>query len=165
MIELSRIESPLGVITVAVGSRGLRALEFQAELPAFDEPVREVPGSAELRGALEAYFAGEVHRLDALEVDPQGTEFQRKVWAALRRIPAGQTWSYADLARAVGQPTATRAVGAANGRNPIALVIPCHRVIASDGTLGGYAGGLERKKWLLEHERSWPRDPNLSLQL
>jgi len=87
-------------------------------------------------------------------VDPGGTPFQRAVWAALRRIPPGTTCSYTDLARAVGAPTAVRAVGTANGANPVAVVIPCHRVVRSDGSLGGYGGGLDRKRWLLEHEKA-----------
>lgn len=103
---------------------------------------------------MKAYFAGDLAALDRLEVAPEGTAFQQQVWAALRKIPVGATTSYAQIARAIGRPTAVRAVGAANGRNPIALVVPCHRVIASDGTLCGYAGGLWRKQWLLQHERA-----------
>jgi methylated-DNA-[protein]-cysteine S-methyltransferase len=103
-------------------------------------------------GALSAYFAGDLRALDSLEVAEGGTAFQRQVWAALRRIPAGAAWSYADLAREVGRPAAVRAVGQANGANPVGLVQPCHRVVASGGGLGGYAGGLERKSWLLAHE-------------
>lgn len=161
MIEQSRVDSPLGPLAFAVGPRGLKALEMGGVPLTLSEPAREVKPPREIASALAAYFAGQLEALDALEVDPEGTEFQRKVWAALRTIPAGRTWSYAQLARAVGRPSATRAVGAANGRNPVALVIPCHRVIASDGTLGGYAGGLDRKRWLLRHERSWPGQDEL----
>jgi methylated-DNA-[protein]-cysteine S-methyltransferase len=163
MIELSRVDSPVGTLTLAAGPRGLCALAFADRMPKLAAPAREGKPSREIAGALQAYFAGDLRAIDALEVDPQGTGFQQRVWAALRTIPAGTTWSYAELARVVGQPTATRAVGAANGSNPIALVVPCHRVIASDGTLGGYGGGLEMKRWLLRHERSWPAQRTLAL--
>jgi len=101
---------------------------------------------------LGKYFAGELDVLTSIAVDTGGTPFQRRVWNELRRIPTGSTVSYGDLARAIGAPTAVRAVGAANGANPVAIVIPCHRVIGSDGQLTGYGGGLERKRWLLRHE-------------
>jgi methylated-DNA-[protein]-cysteine S-methyltransferase len=163
MIELSRVDSPLGTVTFAVGSRGLCALTLGDRMPmSLPSPAREMRASPEIAAALAAYFAGDLRAIDAMDVDPKGTPFQQRVWAALRTIPAGTTWSYAELARAVGQPSATRAVGAANGRNPIALVVPCHRVIASDGTLGGYGGGLEMKRWLLRHERSWPAPARLA---
>jgi methylated-DNA-[protein]-cysteine S-methyltransferase len=103
--------------------------------------------------ALRAYFDGVSTAIDALPTAVFGTEFQRKVWAALRRIPAGTTATYSALAAQIGQPTAVRAVGLANGANPIAIVVPCHRVIGADGSLTGYASGLERKRWLLVHER------------
>jgi methylated-DNA-[protein]-cysteine S-methyltransferase len=108
-----------------------------------------------LGGAVEAlrrYFEGDIRALDRLEVDVAGTPFQRKVWTALRGIPVGSTTGYGMLARKIGAPGAARAVGLANGRNPVAIVIPCHRVVAHDGTLGGYGGGLRRKEWLLQHE-------------
>jgi O-6-methylguanine DNA methyltransferase len=105
-----------------------------------------------LTGALAAYFAGTVTALDGLPVARIGSEFQRRVWAALRQIPAGETRSYGQLAAAIGQPTASRAIGLANGANPIGIVVPCHRVIGSGGALTGYAGGVERKAWLLRHE-------------
>jgi O-6-methylguanine DNA methyltransferase len=108
------------------------------------------------RQALSAYFDGDLRALDAVPVDLTGTEFQLQVWAALRNIPPGRTLSYGDLAKTVGRPTAVRAVGAANGANPVSLVVPCHRVIASDGTLGGYGWGLECKRWLLAHEGALP---------
>ena len=92
-----------------------------------------------------------------IAVDPAGTAFQREVWSALQRIPTGSTASYSDIAVAVGRPAAVRAVGLANARNPIAVVIPCHRVVGRDGSLTGYAGGLERKRWLLEHEGCFPQ--------
>ncbi|MCW2282369.1 methylated-DNA-[protein]-cysteine S-methyltransferase [Rhodoblastus acidophilus] len=102
--------------------------------------------------ALDAYFGGEAAALDALSVAPAGTPFQQQVWAALRTIPDGATASYGEIARRIGQPGAARAVGLANNRNPIVLVIPCHRVIGASGALVGYGGGLERKLWLLRHE-------------
>jgi methylated-DNA-[protein]-cysteine S-methyltransferase len=107
--------------------------------------------------ALEQYFAGDLAALDALPVaTTTGSEFQRRVWRALREIPAGTTISYAELARRVGKPSAFRAVGLANGANPIGIVVPCHRVIGSDGSLTGYGGGIDRKRWLLMHEGALP---------
>ena len=103
-------------------------------------------------GALEAYLGGDVGAIDTLEVETAGTPFQRSVWAGLRSIPAGETLTYAALAARIGRPAAVRAVGAANGANPVGVVVPCHRVIGADGSLTGYGGGLERKRWLLAHE-------------
>lgn len=102
--------------------------------------------------ALEAYFSGALTAIDDLAVKTGGTAFQRDVWAALRRIHPGETWSYGKLASEIGRPNAVRAVGLANGANPIGLVVPCHRVIGANAKLTGYAGGLERKRWLLQHE-------------
>jgi methylated-DNA-[protein]-cysteine S-methyltransferase len=107
---------------------------------------------APIRRAFEDYFAGDIRALERLPVETVGTAFQRKVWAALKRIPAGETRSYGQLAAAIGEPDAARAVGLANGQNPIAIVIPCHRVIGADGSLTGFGGGLPRKRWLLTHE-------------
>jgi methylated-DNA-[protein]-cysteine S-methyltransferase len=101
---------------------------------------------------LTRYFAGETAAIDGVAVEMNGTPFQKTVWAALRRIPCGTTISYADLARRIGEPSAVRAVGTANGANPVALIVPCHRVIGSNGSLTGYGGGLDRKQWLLTHE-------------
>jgi len=103
-------------------------------------------------GRIRAYLGGDLDAIDTVRVETGGTAFQRRVWAALRRIPAGATVTYADLARRVARPTAARAVGAINGRNPVAIVVPCHRVIGKDACLTGYAGGLWRKRWLLSHE-------------
>ncbi len=108
------------------------------------------------RRALEAYFAGDLHALDGLSAQTGGTAFQRGVWAALRRIPAGQTRTYGGLAAGLGKPKAARAVGLANGANPIAVIVPCHRVVGSDGSLTGFGGGIERKRWLLAHEGAGP---------
>ena len=104
------------------------------------------------RLALGAYLAGDVGAIDGLVVETAGTPFQRAVWAGLRSIPAGETLTYAALAARIGRPAAVRAVGAANGANPVGVVVPCHRVIGADGSLTGYGGGLERKRWLLAHE-------------
>jgi methylated-DNA-[protein]-cysteine S-methyltransferase len=101
---------------------------------------------------VHAYFAGDLSAIERLAVVTGGTDFQREVWAALRRIPAGRTLSYGALATQLGRPKAVRAVGLANGANPIGIVVPCHRVIGADGSLTGYGGGLERKRWLLAHE-------------
>jgi methylated-DNA-[protein]-cysteine S-methyltransferase len=114
----------------------------------------EAPELQAFAGPLTAYFAGELSALDAIPVDPAGEGFERRVWLALREIPAGETLSYGELARRLGEPDAARAVGTANGRNPIPIVLPCHRVIGADGSLVGYGGGLERKRWLLEHENA-----------
>ena len=162
-ITLCSLDSPLGTVSFATTEGGLCALELgltpselQARI-ARSHPSAEFQHAAlpEFASALRAYFAGELGAIDALPVALMtGTEFQRQVWAALRRIPVGTTWTYARLAREVGRPKAVRAVGAANGANPVALVVPCHRVVATGGELGGYAGGLEKKAWLLQHERA-----------
>jgi methylated-DNA-[protein]-cysteine S-methyltransferase len=113
------------------------------------------PADGDAAPALEsfaAYLAGDLSALDRIAADPGGTPFQRRVWDRLREIPHGETWTYGELAESIGRPSAMRAVGAANGANPIAIVIPCHRVVAKGGSLWGYGGGLERKRWLLEHE-------------
>jgi methylated-DNA-[protein]-cysteine S-methyltransferase len=113
---------------------------------------REIEGPSMARLALDAYFGGEFAKIDSLVVATHGTAFQRQVWSALRRIPLGKTINYATLAARIGRPSAARAVGLANGANPIAIVVPCHRVIGANGGLTGYGGGLERKQWLLTHE-------------
>jgi methylated-DNA-[protein]-cysteine S-methyltransferase len=105
-----------------------------------------------ISGRIAAYLAGDFDALTAIEVDPGGTPFQREVWTALRRIPAGRTIAYGDMARAIGRPAAHRAVGTANGSNRVSIVIPCHRMVGGDGALTGYGGGVERKRWLLQHE-------------
>ena len=105
-----------------------------------------------IRTALTEYFSGDLTSIDTIECATGGTDFQRAVWAALRQIPPGQTESYGALAARIGRPSAVRAVGLANGANPIGLVVPCHRVIGADGSLTGYGGGLDRKRWLLQHE-------------
>ena len=165
-IRSDSCRSPIGAVRFAVPAEGqhrdaLCLLGFEdvwsgllQALQARYGPLEEVTSGAprEIRRALEAYFDGELHALESLAVEAEGTAFQKKVWAALWRIPVGRTWSYGELARRIGQPGAARAVGAANGANPISLAIPCHRVIATGGGLGGYGGGLERKRWLRRHE-------------
>lgn len=106
-----------------------------------------------LRDAIRRYFAGELAAIETLPVQTGGTPFQRKVWRALRKIPCGITVSYSQLARSIGRPAAVRAVGLANGSNPVGVIVPCHRVIGADGSLTGYGGGIERKRWLLHHEK------------
>ena len=108
-----------------------------------------------LTTTLAAYFDGDIHAIDSLPVATGGTVFQKRVWQALHFIPAGQTISYGELALRLGKPAAVRAVGLANGANPIGIVVPCHRVIGANGSLTGYGGGLERKRWLLNHERRY----------
>ena len=119
-----------------------------------------VSGAAPTRvkQAIGAYFDGELTAVDGLEIAQGGTDFQRQVWAGLRTIPVGTTLSYGGLAERIANPKAVRAVGLANGANPIAIVVPCHRVIGSNGTLTGYGGGVERKAWLLKHEGAMPAD-------
>jgi O-6-methylguanine DNA methyltransferase len=115
--------------------------------------LTEGAAPASISDALDAYFQGEIDALNGVQTATAGTEFQREVWRALRTIPAGTTISYGQLAALIGRPSASRAVGAANGANPIPIVVPCHRVIGANGTLTGFGGGLPRKQWLLEHER------------
>jgi O-6-methylguanine DNA methyltransferase len=150
-VRRARLPSPLGDLLATIAADGsLIALAFDAPGDAHDAP------SAALADALAAYFAGDLAAIDAIPVAPAGSAFQNRVWALLRAIPAGETRSYGDLAQALGQPGAARAVGLANGANPIAIVIPCHRVIGANGTLTGYAGGMARKSWLLRHEGALP---------
>lgn len=147
--------SPIGPLRLVVDDEGrLRRVRFRSErYPRPDDLEGEhVPGKlTHVRAQLEEYFAGERHAFE-LELDPQGTDFQRRAWRALLGIPYGETRSYLQQARALGNPSAMRAVGAANGRNPIPIVIPCHRVIGSDGALVGFGGGLDLKVALLALE-------------
>jgi len=140
-------DTPMGLVEIDVDDGELVRLWFVDE----SDATTEDPSG--ILDRVRAFFAGDLAALDDVPVRfDHGTPFQHEVWQALRSIPVGETISYAELARRVGRPTAFRAVGAANGQNPIAVVVPCHRVIAADGTLGGYAGGLDRKRWLLAHE-------------
>ena len=165
-LTLDRIATPIGTALVVTDEAGvLRAFNWTDYEPAMQAWIaRRYPkaarreGAGPLRAAFDAYFAGEVKALDRVAWEGAGTAFQRQVWATLCSIPAGETLSYAGLADRIGRPTAVRAVGLANGSNPVALVVPCHRVIGANGSLTGYGGGLHRKRWLLEHEGASFRD-------
>jgi methylated-DNA-[protein]-cysteine S-methyltransferase len=146
------IRSPLGELHAYARGDALVAISLPDQPPPGDARRAATAVLALARAQLDAYFAGELRAFD-LPLAPAGTEFQQLVWRALRAIPYGATRSYADIARAIDRPTASRAVGAANGKNPLAIVVPCHRVIGAAGALVGYAGGLPTKRWLLEHER------------
>lgn len=160
VIDVERLSSPIGALTVAARGARLCLLHFGSDEAGVRRALeRWYPGETiaagkvrPARAALDAYFSGNLTALDAVEVEMHGTAFQRRVWDALRRIPAGTTSSYGALANTIGEPTAVRAVGAANGANPIAVIVPCHRVIGANGSLTGYGGGLDRKRWLLAHE-------------
>ena len=164
------IETPLGPMLALADDRGLVLLEFvdrrglERELESLQRKLgrRILPGAhpylAQIEAELDAYFSG--HSLDfATPIALAGSQFQHAVWSALREIPPGQTRSYAEVAAAVGRRTAVRAVGRANGDNPLSIIVPCHRVIGADGTLTGYGGGLWRKQWLLAHERKYAAVP------
>ena len=140
------VDSPVGPLTIVVESGALTRLSF-GELSGGLSSEDEADVAAQLR----EYFAG-VRRVFEIGVRPAGTEFQRAVWDRLLKIPFGETHSYRDVASSIGRPAAVRAVGAANGANPIAIVIPCHRVIGANGSLTGYGGGMSAKQWLLAHE-------------
>jgi methylated-DNA-[protein]-cysteine S-methyltransferase len=163
-LSMNRIPTPIGeMLLVADHDGNLRATDWQEHEDRMRrflrlhygengfrlELVRE-PDS--LTHAIKNYFDGDLTAIDTLPVKTEGTPFQREVWSALRKIKCGATVSYGKLAEQIGRPTAVRAVGLANGANPIGVVVPCHRVIGSDGSLTGYGGGMERKRWLLEHE-------------
>jgi len=162
-LETASVRTPAGDFRLAGHEKGLCVAGFSESWPRLVEDLsnrfgevtfekgRDVFGAV---AALNRYLEGDLDALDEIAVDTGGTPFQQKVWQALREIPAGRTWSYRDLAKKIGNPAATRAVGAANGRNPVSVVVPCHRVVAADGSLWGYGGGLERKRWLLQHERA-----------
>jgi methylated-DNA-[protein]-cysteine S-methyltransferase len=147
--------SPVGPLHLVASDGVLSGLYLEAQRHRPDETSfgpRDDGPFDEVVGQLEAYFAGERTEFD-LPLHLEGTDFQRRVWAALREVPYGTTWSYGQLAAHVGSPGASRAVGLANGRNPIAIIVPCHRVVGADGRLTGYGGGLERKQALLDLER------------
>jgi methylated-DNA-[protein]-cysteine S-methyltransferase len=149
------VESPVGPLTLTAVEGLLTGLHMadQAHAPTDVALWHEDAGAfKEVSAQLAAYFAGELTEFD-VPLDMTGTDFQRRVWQGLRQIPFGETWSYAQLAGKVGNAKACRAVGLANGRNPIGIIVPCHRVIGADGSLTGYGGGLDRKSWLLDHER------------
>jgi methylated-DNA-[protein]-cysteine S-methyltransferase len=161
------MESPIGEITVTSLDGVLTGVHMHEQRHRPSLPLgclRDDAALAPVVAQLAAYFAGELTDFD-LPMELAGTDFQRRVWTALCEIPYGETISYGELARWVGNPKASRAVGLANGRNPIAIVVPCHRVIGADGSLTGYGGGLDRKVWLLEHEASRRPGAQVSLDL
>lgn len=162
--RLERVPTPLGqMLLVTDEQQRLRAIDWHDHEDRMhllmrrqykDKTVslQETASRSPARRAMQDYFDGDIAAIDTLAVAMGGTDFQRQVWSALRSIPAGQPLSYRDLAERIGRPTAVRAVGLANGANPIGIVVPCHRVIGSNASLTGYGGGLHRKQWLLAHE-------------
>lgn len=163
------METPLGTLFIGGSERGFHRFEFvEPDDPThtlawslnrlareIGTPAQHDPGAAvEAVRQFSAYFAGDRAEFD-LPLAPHGTPFQREVWDELARVPPGQTRSYGQVAAAIGHPSASRAVGAANGQNPLIIVVPCHRVIGADGSLTGYGAGVERKRWLLNHEARW----------
>lgn len=166
-MRYSLLPSPVGELLLSGDGEALAGIWFASDKRGRRRPPvpahwqRDDGAFAEARRQLEAWFAGELTTFD-LRLAPRGSAFQQQVWAALRTIPFGATASYGDIARRIGQPNAARAVGLANGSNPIPIVVPCHRVIGADGSLTGFGGGLDRKRWLLAHERrvagAAPRD-------
>ena len=161
-LRIASMDTPVGELLLALNGRALCAVHFvDGKTSIWPIVARRFGADAELTklevphpavDALRAYFDGRLDALEAIEVDPEGTPFQQRVWSELRRIPVGRTASYADIAQRIGAPKAYRAVARANATNPIGVVIPCHRVIGADGALRGYGGGVERKAWLLAHE-------------
>ncbi len=161
-LYLDEVASPIGTLRIVTDGRVLRAIEFDDYEDRLHRFLQVHCGSSYTLHAagcenpvsvrIKAYLDGDFAALDGIEVRTAGTEFQRKVWAALRDIPVGTTISYGQLAARIGAPTASRAVGLANGSNPIPIVVPCHRVIGANGKLTGFGGGLHRKQWLLAHE-------------
>lgn len=161
---IERMSTPLGTLVLMTDDHDrVRALDWSDYEPRMTKLLRLHHGDEETRvhgraqpsaarRALEAYFDGALDAIDPIDTATNGTPFQERVWAALRHIPAGHTLSYSQLADAIGQPRAVRAVGLANGANPVGIIVPCHRVIGANGSLTGYGGGLERKRWLLAHE-------------
>jgi methylated-DNA-[protein]-cysteine S-methyltransferase len=160
--NLDRLETPIGTALLVTDADGfLRALDWEDHEPRMkdllrlqygDVVLRDARSPGDLRAALSGYFDGDLALLGAIRWRVAGTPFQRKVWNALPTIPPGRTMSYGALAAQLGMPKAVRAVGHANGSNPISVVVPCHRLIGADGSLVKYGGGLMRKRWLLQHE-------------
>ncbi len=148
-MDRTHLKTPLGILEICGTSKGIRSVSF-TEMPEVE--IENTPETLQAcKMQLREYFQGTLREFSLL-LDPEGTSFQKKIWAQLCNISYGKTSSYAEQAKAFGDLKAIRAVAGANGKNPIAIIIPCHRVIGSDGKLTGYAGGLWRKKWLLEHE-------------
>jgi methylated-DNA-[protein]-cysteine S-methyltransferase len=156
-ILTTTVDSPIGPLTLSGADgelTGLYMTDGKHNPTDMSGWKRDRVMFAEIASQLRAYFAGELTSFD-LRLRTSGTPFQQRVWAALRTIPYGTTASYGEIAAAIGSPTAFRAVGLANGRNPIGVIVPCHRVIGASGSLVGYGGGLDRKQWLLDHEAKW----------
>jgi len=148
-LSVDTLETPIGHLELRFDAAGLHTVTLTRTAAA---DTGGKPARFEFREAFERYFDGEIDALAHLPIVPLGSDFQMRVWRELRRIPPGKTLSYAQLARRVGNPKASRAVGSANGRNPLCIVVPCHRVISADGSLGGFSAGLDAKRWLLRHE-------------
>ncbi|KFE71816.1 methylated-DNA--[protein]-cysteine S-methyltransferase [Hyalangium minutum] len=150
-----RLKTPIGELRLAANEEGLVAVLFpidEQDLPVAQGTALARAHLADASTALQEYFAGKRMAFEGVKLAPSGTEFQQQVWQALSRIPFGQTVTYAHIASRIGRPTAVRAVGLANGQNPLPIIVPCHRVIGSNGALTGFGGGLPTKKWLLEFE-------------
>jgi methylated-DNA-[protein]-cysteine S-methyltransferase len=155
------IPTPIGAVQLVSSQNAVVLLDFADNSERIQKLLEKRFGNCVLNPkplewskAVQDYFSGNFSALETIPTDTGGTDFQQRVWKSLRQIPVGQTWSYLAVAQFIGQPTATRAVGMTNGLNPISLILPCHRVIGANGKLTGYAGGMERKRWLLEHENS-----------
>jgi len=148
MKQIDYINSPIGIIEIQASEHGITKLVFADSQ---NNPVTRCEMIDRCKQQLTEYFDGKRREFN-LPLDLQGTDFQKSVWTQLVKIPFGQTTAYREIANAVNNPKAVRAVGAANGRNPVSIIVPCHRIIGSNGTLTGYAGGLARKAWLLKHE-------------
>ncbi len=148
------INTPLGTATISGSEEGIASVSIVNDAITTSEDIP--PELQECVSQLQSYFNGDRHDFN-LKLNPKGTEFQKKVWQKLIEIPYGKTVSYLDLSKQLGDPKAIRAVASANGKNPLWVIVPCHRVIGSDGSLVGYAGGLHRKKWLLNHESPTPQ--------
>ncbi len=154
-VMFALVDSPVGVLTLTGTGDAITGCWFERHTKPVDRVAdleRDDDAFVEAAGQLEAYFAGRLRRFD-LPLAPRGTEFQQRVWMGLRDIPYGETRSYGQLAATLGTPSASRAVGMANGRNPLSIIVPCHRVIGADGSLTGFGGGIERKRYLLELEQ------------
>ena len=172
MLTRATLPTPLGPMLALSTDKALCALEFtgpKKRLPKLERRLRlhfpphdivdgETPVIARTRDWLAAYFDGTTADVGELPIEMHGAEFEKRVWRVLLRIPPGETRSYGSIAKELRSPGASRAVGLANGANPIAIVVPCHRVIGSSGSLTGYGGGLDKKSWLLDHERRWRKD-------
>lgn len=163
LLDYDEFESPIGRILFASNAEGICALDYagyESRMEGLltrrfgDFKFRRGSDAFQLKGRLQSYFDGELHALDDTLVSLGGTEFQAQVWKALREIPVGHTQTYGELATRLGRALAARAVGHANALNPVAIIVPCHRVIGASSALTGYAGGLARKEWLLRHEKS-----------